>query len=746
MQARKKIAWLTPFGPRSDIGAHSLAVVRAMRRRAPEFDCEVVLFIKPNGASYHAGAPRVVMGPHFDPDLLSLYDVTVLNIGNNQENHSIINETALMRGGVVVVHDIVMQHYIAWQTLQCLHMPSRFADVLCKHYGSQAVEMLSRSGLTLKDQVTRYLPWETERALAFPLIEPFLEKAQAVVVHSEFASEVLRWMTDAPQLKLFLPSDKKTAPPPGAPAPDGKVRFAAIGHYSRSKHLHLCLEAFLFSDILRERATLRLIGGGAADSDLVRELLDIVRENGLQEAVKFEFNVTEQRLFEAKANVDVFVNIRFPNTESASGSLAEQMACGAPVIVYDSGCYREAPDDAVVKIADISNAGALRAAMEMLVNDPEKRESIGRAAREFGRHRTADDYAMKFLQFVRDTDLTASRRSPARTEPFPWLDSELEVFDAPRRAAPALFAPEGRPIFESIAKLDAEATAQYISLVVFCLSVPPAELKAIGDIVAGVAPERRAALMARLAFFNRLYETGAPALLCEIDLACDAPALRILHKVRPAAYVTLLYFVLLGRAPQEGEVELHLPELEKHGPGAQMRSFAAAPEYAKRGLPRQFVESIEILAAAIDEALGAEADVRRGDEFGSANLGALLVDGWHDIEPNGVWTCAQSARLRFGLAPGAERPSRLKFRLRALLPPDGEPQGVTTSVNGDELRHLPIADSEPFELEIPLDPHGEAFVVVALSVDRAVRLADFKADDDPRTLGLFVYGFAALGD
>jgi len=749
MPTHKKIAWLTPFGPRSDIGAHSLSVVRAMRRRAAEFDCEIALFIKPNGPSYHAGAPRIVIGPHFDANLLSLYDVTVLNIGNNQENHGLINEMALMRGGVVVVHDIVMQHYIAWETLQRLHLPRRFADVLCKYYGARAVEMLARSGLTLKDQVTRYLPWESEHAFAFPLIEPFLEKAKAVVVHSDFASEIVARMSDAPQLKLFLPSDKKTTPLATPPPADGKVRFVSIGHYSRSKHLHLCLEAFLLSDVLRDRATLRIVGGGTADSDVARELLDIVREHGLQEVIKFEFNVTEQRLFEVKASADAFVNVRFPNIESASGSLAEQMSCGVPVIVYDSGCYREAPDEGVVKIADLSTSDALRAAMEMLVLDPVRRKTIGLAAREFGQTRTADDYAAKFLRFLHETDLDPGAAATAGSGNFAWLSGDVEAFNATRRGVPDIFSAEDRPVFRAIAELDAETVAQYLSLVVFRLTVPPDAMKAISEIVASLATERRATLVARLAFFNRLYETGAPALLSEIALACDAEAFLILGLIRPAAYVSLLYLGLLGRTPEEREVELHLPALELHGPSRLLRNFAESAEFAKRWTPRQFAESLETAAAAMDDLRGHDLEparnVRLGDELGPSDLGALLMDGWHGLEPFGVWSCAPTARLRLRLGTGADRPKRLKLKLRALIPPNGEPQGVTASANGDGLRWLSIADGEPLMMDLTLDPGGESYVNVKLTIDCPVRLADYEPESDVRNLGLFLYSLTAAG-
>ena len=745
MSTRKKIAWLSPFGPRSDIGAHSLAVVRAMHRRAAEFDCELVLFVKPNGAVYRSEAPRILMGPQFDLKQFSLYDATVLNLGNNHENHGIINETALTRGGIVVAHDIVMQYYIAWQTLQHLHLPLRFADIMSEYYGPRAIDLLMRSGLTLRDQVTRYSPWDSDYALDFPLIEPFLERAQAVVVHSQFAADIVSGMTDAPLLRLFLPSDKKAAPERLTPSSDGKVRFVAIGHYSRAKQLQLCIEAFLFSDVLRREATLR-IAGGKTDDELIRELLDVVRENNLQETVKFEFNVTEQRLYEIKCNADVFLNLRFPNIESASGSLAEEMACGVPVIVHDSGCFSELPDDAVLKIRDISSSYALGAEMEKLAGDAQLRQTIGARAREHGRTRRADDYAVQFLRFVRDNEFAAPMKPRSGSEPFPWLDVELDIFSESHRRAPDLFWPQDRPVFRALAKLDADSVAQYLSVAIFRASFTPEAMREIAEIVAASSPERWALLVARLAFLARLLEASAAVTASEFDLVGDAETLLIVGKASPSGFVTLLYLLMLGRGAKDKEIDVHLPFLSDHGPGALMRSFAASAEFQRRSPSRQVVASIADCAEEMDR-ICAQKNVQRpvlsaGEELAAKALGDSLHRGWHQLEPDGVWSSAQTARLQIKLNAD-RRPRGLALRLRVLQPPDGEPQGVMVSVNDGEIVYAPIADGNPFTLKVPLANIDEATLDVRLSVDKIVRLADHGPEGDPRALGLFIYEIAA---
>ncbi len=210
--SRRKIAWLSPFGPMSDVGAHSAALVRALHRLAPDFDCDLALFVEPNGSTYATDAPSVTMGPHFPAQMLSLFDAVALNLGNNQENHGRINELALTRGGIVIVHDIIMQAYLARKLFGELKRPGRYADLMVRWYGARAIDFLDRLNATLKDGEPDPYFLASAATLSFPLIEPFLQKAQAIVVHSRFAGEIVAAISGAPQLSLFLPSDKKPAP------------------------------------------------------------------------------------------------------------------------------------------------------------------------------------------------------------------------------------------------------------------------------------------------------------------------------------------------------------------------------------------------------------------------------------------------------------------------------------------------------------------------------------------------------
>ena len=66
--------------------------------------------------------------------------------------------------------------------------------------------------------------------------------------------------------------------------------------------------------------------------------------------MRFFLDPDDETMQSLVALSDVAVNLRHPSTESASGSLIEQLYFRKPVIVSKVGVYDELPDDVVVKI------------------------------------------------------------------------------------------------------------------------------------------------------------------------------------------------------------------------------------------------------------------------------------------------------------------------------------------------------------------------------------------------------------
>jgi glycosyltransferase involved in cell wall biosynthesis len=748
----KKIAWLTPLGPHSDIGAHSLCIVEAMHRHAPDFGCEIGLFVQPNGSTYRSSTPRFLLDANFDVDLLSLFDVPVLNIGNNQENHSVINQIALQRGGIVVVHDMVMQHYLAWSIFEKARRPGRYVDIMAEHYGVRALDVLEVSGITFDNQATRYAPWDTPHAFSFPLIEPFLEKAQAIVVHSQFASDIVAEVTDRPQLRLFLPSDKKPAPQRKSAAEDGRIIFAALGHIGAAKHIHFCIEAFRDSPLLQDKA-LMLVVGGNNDRDYIAYLERLVREENLGKCVRFEFNVSETRLFEVKAEADVFVNIRYPNTESASGSLAEQMACGAPVIVYDSGCYSELPDNTVLKIRDLFSSDPLRLQMEELTVDPALRLQYGQKALLYGKNQTADKYARKFLEYVSDSSFDERVRLPAPRLSYPELDwLKLTLGNLlPNDPPEPWFVRDGdTPRFASLKHLEGLDLLRYLALSVFQSSLSNHVIRRASIILAGQARHKISLCFGRISFLLSICRSDLVLQPADFDFENDVLALSVIEAVRPDLFIDICYRAILGRLPYEGEVERYLQRVSRDKKGNIIAEFTASEECRQRGMQRDMVQGLQELADRVSalqpsrHAEGAMLAVGQDLPLGELAARGLFIDGWHEAEVEGIWSSSRRAVISFAAAAGDRSALLARLRLRLAAIEWSGPQTLTINANGDDVITRAVDSGEYFTVDVPLAQLDSDEVMLTLTIERTICLAERIPNGDRRELGLFLYEFSIL--
>jgi hypothetical protein len=154
---------------------------------------------------------------------------------------------------------------------------------------------------------------------------------------------------------------------------------------------------------------------------------------GLAKQVTFEFDVTNDRLLAIKRETDVFLNLRFPNTEGASGSLTEMMNAGKPVIAYASGAYAEVPNDSALLIDRAEGLEAVIDAMEGLMASADRRIAIGDAAMNYVRPQNSEEYARRLRGFVIDAHGQLRRRSrlvaPVRDR-FAWQAADVAQEDS----------------------------------------------------------------------------------------------------------------------------------------------------------------------------------------------------------------------------------------------------------------------------------------------------------------------------
>ena len=370
-----RIAWFTPFSPRSAIGHYSEVIVGELSKSH-----HVVLFVP---ADEGVEAPRPTAHPLLTiPDLptdeivasLAGFDAVVYNMGNFPRYHLAVYETAVRFPGVVVLHDLVMRDFFMAYACELVRRPDLYPALLGYAHGPDA-EAHARDIIT-----GRGTEVDDPRRLTYPLFRPTLRGAVGAVVHSDFARRRVEGC-GMPVAKLdfplFGPARELAGVPRGPRASGGPVRLLTFGVVAPNKLVHATIEAIGLTPALRERVRFEVIGGG--EKGYLARLDGLIRKHELEGVVKLAGWQSDDKLKAALVEADVVVNLRNPHTGESSASLLDSLVAGVPTVVWDHGFYAEFPDDVVVKVR---SEDELAPALERLVGDDELRTRMGQAARE----------------------------------------------------------------------------------------------------------------------------------------------------------------------------------------------------------------------------------------------------------------------------------------------------------------------------------------------------------------------------
>ena len=179
------------------------------------------------------------------------------------------------------------------------------------------------------------------------------------------------------------------------------------GRLVRTKGLLPLLQAWRELAAGRPDARLLLVGSGGLDMHACEaELRDFVERYGLGASVQFTGAVEDVSGYLRAA--DVFA---FPSEDEAFGlSLAEAMACGLPSVATDVGGLADLLRDGHNGLrVSAGSVVSIRDALAVLLDEPERRESLGRAARR----EAADGYAIDAVVEAYERLLAPARREPA---------------------------------------------------------------------------------------------------------------------------------------------------------------------------------------------------------------------------------------------------------------------------------------------------------------------------------------------
>ena len=236
------------------------------------------------------------------------------------------------------------------------------------------------------------LSGEHEPAVIRDMMAPNIRSADGLIAVSSHVAEeaialgadrrVVRVIPSGVDVERFRPIERGRARAAlGLPAEQAIVLF--VGTLEPRKQVDRLLLAL---PRVRERvpsATVVIIGTGqvAGSGDQASLLQRVVRENGLQDAVRFAGRVSDSELVQWYSAADVFA---LPSSSEGQGIAAlEAMACALPVVASAVGGLLATIEDGLTGVlVPAGDVNALAERLIALLEDACLRTRLGNAARE----------------------------------------------------------------------------------------------------------------------------------------------------------------------------------------------------------------------------------------------------------------------------------------------------------------------------------------------------------------------------
>ena len=396
-----KIAWFSPLNPMpSGIADYCEELLPSLARHA-----EIDLYHDPAFKPDNPAILEAFRTIPFDADAFRPgdYDAVVYHMGNEYSVHRFVYDALRRFPGVVVLHDYVLMGFYAARQNAGHEFPA-FIRFLQEFYPDKS-EWIGK----YFDGRYPFALWEEETAFHLPMNEEICRLATGIIVHSDYVLSKLpldgKPAAVIPHHGHHLRSvDREAVRKELGVGPD-RILLLSTGYVTSNKRYELVI------DVLKElgRPDISYLIAGRDSGGFLKKIPDAggagLMIRGFAPLEKMESWI---------AAADIGINLRNPTMGESSGSLMRMMSYGLPVIVSDTGSYREIPDPCVVKIdTDMDEKEMLKAFIRVLADDPALRAAVGREAADYaGIECAMDRCADRYAEFL----LGMKKKRPALEE------------------------------------------------------------------------------------------------------------------------------------------------------------------------------------------------------------------------------------------------------------------------------------------------------------------------------------------
>ena len=316
-------------------------------------------------------------------------DALIYQVGDNYPFHRGCLEWLPRLPGIVCLHDFFLAHlFYDWSQGR-----RQEADMILRAwYGDE----ISRRFFSYQDGKT-FIEGTRDTS---PMTEWMCSMAHGVITHSSWGINRVLNACPGPVYVAPLAYDA-----PENIAANGCIhssnnaqfRILTIGHINPNKRAASVIRAIGNSPLLRQRSTYRLVGNIRPET--IHELSALARNLGVNLVISGE--VDDVTLAHAVEQADVISCLRWPSLEAASASAIEAMLYGKPIVVTDTGFYRELPDECVKKIDPNNEIDSLQSTLEQFFRDLELRHTLGIQGQQWAKSTfTPENYARKLIDIA----------------------------------------------------------------------------------------------------------------------------------------------------------------------------------------------------------------------------------------------------------------------------------------------------------------------------------------------------------
>lgn len=388
-----KLNWFSPVPPaRSAIAENLLALLPAMAKKA-----DITVWVhEPNWAADLEAHARVIQ---YKPDSLpwaeiNAADMTIYHLGNHPEFHAPIWRVYRQQPGIVVLHDLSLQHLFAGMVFDNLGLSrGEYADMMQFHHAAigreAAVAVLS--GLRRADDI----------AQDCPLTGAAVDNALGVAVHTDAGASRVRLCTTVPvvYVPLFPPAENGSRNKATQPSQRNAEVFRIImfGYLGPNRRLNSILTAL--RDFPQKHRFHLDIYGTITDGRTVRQA---IAQFGLGDVVTVHGFVPADELTNALSCSHLALNLRDPTMGEASASQLRIWQHELPSLVTDTGWYATLPPGTVATVRRTAELEDIRAHLTKFLAEPETYRAIGRQGRKYLQERhTVEAYLDSLFELVR---------------------------------------------------------------------------------------------------------------------------------------------------------------------------------------------------------------------------------------------------------------------------------------------------------------------------------------------------------